>query len=135
MAKKTPINITDANESHEADINSRETRYLISMAIRVVCFILAIVCSGWLRWIFAAGAVVLPWVAVLIANNRAEPARESSANFTGIGDYAEVEAPQPDESAAPDDDVVLGEIIRPLEAGGDSTGSNDSEHDDGRQDG
>lgn len=43
-------------------------RYLISMAIRTVCVVLAVVVSGPLRWIFIAGAVLLPYIAVVMAN-------------------------------------------------------------------
>lgn len=38
------------------------------MAIRTVCFIGAIIASGWLRWALVAGAVLLPYVAVVMAN-------------------------------------------------------------------
>ncbi len=38
------------------------------MGLRGVCFVLAIVTSGWLRWTFVAGAVVLPYIAVVLAN-------------------------------------------------------------------
>lgn len=34
----------------------------------MVCFVLALVVDGWLRWVLLAGAVVLPAVAVLLAN-------------------------------------------------------------------
>lgn len=49
------------------------------MAIRTVCFIGAIIATGWLRWALVAGAVLLPYVAVIMANagrkraERAEP--------------------------------------------------------------
>jgi hypothetical protein len=43
-------------------------RYLIAMGLRGLCFVLAIVASGWLRWAFVAGAVVLPYIAVVLAN-------------------------------------------------------------------
>ena len=46
------------------------------MAVRTICFVLAIVTTGWLRAIFFAAAVVLPYVAVVIANagrDTAEP--------------------------------------------------------------
>ncbi len=43
-------------------------RYLIAMGLRGVCFVLAIVASGWLRWAFVVGAVVLPYIAVVLAN-------------------------------------------------------------------
>ncbi len=38
------------------------------MSIRAVCIVLAFVVPGPLRWVFIAGAVVLPYVAVVIAN-------------------------------------------------------------------
>ena len=44
-------------------------RYLISMSVRVVCLVLAIfVLHGALRLIGVALAVVLPWIAVVLAN-------------------------------------------------------------------
>ncbi len=43
-------------------------RYLISMAVRTVCVVLAVVVAGPLRWVFIAGAVILPYVAVVMAN-------------------------------------------------------------------
>jgi hypothetical protein len=42
------------------------------MIIRVVCLLLAFVFSGPVRWILLCGAVVFPWVAVVIANSRDE---------------------------------------------------------------
>lgn len=50
------------------DQRQRTRRYLISMAIRTVCFIGAIIADGWLRWTLVAGAVFLPYVAVVMAN-------------------------------------------------------------------
>jgi len=50
------------------DQRDRQVRYLISMTIRVVCFGLAIVVDGPLRWVFITGAVFLPYVAVVFAN-------------------------------------------------------------------
>ena len=55
-------------------------RYLFSMGIRTVCFllsVLAIVVLHWtiVGWVLVAGAVVLPYVAVVMANaTRARPA-------------------------------------------------------------
>ena len=66
--------ITAARPSLSEDIRSRQTRYLVSMSVRTVCFVLAIVTSGPLRWIFFAGAVVLPYVAVVLANAGGETA-------------------------------------------------------------
>ncbi|QIM23010.1 DUF3099 domain-containing protein [Phycicoccus sp. HDW14] len=42
--------------------------YLATMSVRTVCFVLAIVVQDWYRWIFAAGAVILPFIAVVAVN-------------------------------------------------------------------
>lgn len=60
--------ITGARRSLSADIRARQTRYLTSMTIRTVCFVLAIMTDGWLRALFFVGALVLPYVAVVMAN-------------------------------------------------------------------
>ncbi len=46
----------------------RLKQYLFTMGIRTICFILLVVVDAWYRWIFAAGAVFLPFVAVVAAN-------------------------------------------------------------------
>ena len=38
------------------------------MSIRTVAFVLAVVAHGPLRWIFVAAAVILPYIAVIMAN-------------------------------------------------------------------
>lgn len=39
------------------------------MGLRLICFVGAVaVGPGWLRWLLVAGAVVLPWIAVVAAN-------------------------------------------------------------------
>jgi hypothetical protein len=43
-------------------------RYALTMGIRVVCIALCLVTPGWWLLIPAAGAVFLPYVAVVIAN-------------------------------------------------------------------
>lgn len=83
--------ITEASLSHEKDIRNRATAYIISMSIRMACFFLAVLTPSPWRWIFAAGAIVLPWVSVLIANAakaRLAPDDTSvidSAPLTGLG--------------------------------------------------
>lgn len=50
-------------------MRARQRRYAIAMAIRTVCFIAAVaVGPGWVRWALVAGAVFLPFLAVVIAN-------------------------------------------------------------------
>ena len=63
------MRITSATRSHSEDLAGRQRRYLISMGIRTVCFVLAIVFrESPVTWFFVAGAVVLPYIAVVIAN-------------------------------------------------------------------
>lgn len=68
-------NITDAQASHDVDLAQRMRKYLISMSIRTVCFVLAVIVDGPLRWVFAAAAILLPYVAVVVAN--AGPKRQA----------------------------------------------------------
>ncbi len=77
-------------------------RYGISMAIRMVCLVLAFVVEGWASWIFVAGAVLLPYVAVLMANAGRETAPRAPATLIGTGTAAAAaahrgpqQAPQP----------------------------------------
>ncbi|WP_036564670.1 DUF3099 domain-containing protein [Nocardioides halotolerans] len=67
------VRITSAAASRNDDIASRQKRYLFSMTIRTICFVGAIVASllGSPTWVWAvliAGALVLPYVAVVMAN-------------------------------------------------------------------
>ncbi len=72
MARREPepVRITTATRSHSDDIGRRQRRYLISMAIRTVCFVLAVVFRGMppLMWAFIIASFVLPYVAVVMAN-------------------------------------------------------------------
>lgn len=62
------VAITTAPISPADDRAHRERRYLFSMTIRLACFLGAIVTDGWIRWVLAAGAVILPYIAVVMAN-------------------------------------------------------------------
>ncbi len=60
--------VTSAPESRTEDQARRLRRYLITMTIRTICFVLVVVIDSWWRWVFAAGAVFLPFIAVVAAN-------------------------------------------------------------------
>ncbi len=64
--------ITSASSGHSDDLGSRELRYGISMGIRTLCFVGAVIASqtvgGWLPWVLVAGALVLPYTSVILAN-------------------------------------------------------------------
>jgi hypothetical protein len=65
----TAVSITSASQPHSEELRGREFRYVVSMGIRTLCFLLALVfMKTWATWIFLAGAVFLPYVAVVIAN-------------------------------------------------------------------
>jgi Flp pilus assembly protein TadB len=80
-----PILVTTAPVSPRDERRGRERRYLITMGVRVVAFIVAIVfATGWIRVIAVALALVLPWIAVVMAN--AGPQRkgpETPSLYTG----------------------------------------------------
>ena len=69
-----PVRITTATRSHSEDIATRQRRYLISMTIRTVCFVLGVVSIGhWFMWLFLAASFFLPTIAVVMANTSTPP--------------------------------------------------------------
>lgn len=70
--RETIFEITSARRALSEDTHDRTVRYLVSMSIRMVCFILMVVTPSPWRWIFAVGAIVLPWFSVMIANSGRE---------------------------------------------------------------
>jgi hypothetical protein len=67
-----PVLVTTAAKSPRQEQRERQRRYLITMGIRLVCFIMAIVLFGIGQRFLAAfavtGSLVLPWIAVVAAN-------------------------------------------------------------------
>ncbi len=72
-----PILITDASRSQDDQLTSRQKRYVLMMGIRVACLVVGAVLVGvkapllWL-WLplLGLGMVLIPWLAVLLANDR-----------------------------------------------------------------
>jgi hypothetical protein len=60
--------VSGARPGRSDDLAIRQRRYLISMSVRTICFVLAVVLTGWLRWTCVAAALVLPYIAVVMAN-------------------------------------------------------------------
>ncbi|MDC7802546.1 MULTISPECIES: DUF3099 domain-containing protein [unclassified Microbacterium] len=52
------------------DASARMTKYFTMMVIRVICFVLMVAVTpySWYTWLFGAGAMFLPYFAVVIAN-------------------------------------------------------------------
>ena len=68
-----PVLITDAPESRDDEFDRRRKRYALMMAARALCVIAAAV-TYQISWLLAlalvVGGTVLPWCAVIIANDR-----------------------------------------------------------------
>jgi len=78
------VRITTASEGRTADIATRQRRYLLAMGFRTLCFVAAIVVPiTWLRVGLIVAALVLPYVAVVMAN----------AATTKSGEFALLEGP------------------------------------------
>lgn len=60
--------ITNAPESLAVEQGHRMRVYGLQMAIRIVCLFLAVLIPHPIRWVFVAGAVLIPYLAVLLAN-------------------------------------------------------------------
>src|SRR5262252_6482417 len=94
--------VTEANPSRSADIAYRERRYLIMMAVRVVCFVAAVIVfakgGGWLTAIPAVGAIVIPYFAVVFANGGREPS--STKGFRAYEPNLPVHYCRPDGASA-----------------------------------
>lgn len=72
-----PILITDAARSQDDQLRSRQTRYVVMMSIRAVCLVVGAILVGAkvpLLWLWLSlcgvGMVLVPWLAVLLANDR-----------------------------------------------------------------
>ena len=73
IRRTAAVRITTAASSRDADIAARQKRYLYSMSLRSACFIGAVTTSilggpALLVGILIAGALVLPYIAVVMAN-------------------------------------------------------------------
>ncbi|TDQ65841.1 DUF3099 family protein [Actinomycetospora succinea] len=79
-----PILITQAAISYDEEFAARKKRYSLIMACRIPCLVLAGVAGigfnlPWVAVAFIVLSVPLPWVAVLIANDR-PPKKAEKAN-------------------------------------------------------
>jgi hypothetical protein len=63
-----PVLITNARQSKSLDAEQRNKRYLISMAVRVACFLGGVASPAPWNWVLFVGAAVIPPIAVMLAN-------------------------------------------------------------------
>lgn len=75
--KKQPIqSATSLPPSPDEERRGRMIRYLITMGVRIVCFVATIFVWSWAGWwalIPLAGAIILPYIAVVAANTVVQP--------------------------------------------------------------
>lgn len=80
-----PVLITDAPRSPEDDLNIRKRRYKIMMGMRIPLMVMAALCyqTPWLAVTLLVLSIPLPWMAVLIANDRLPNKKEDPNRFKG----------------------------------------------------
>lgn len=114
-----PVLITQAAPPYEEEHRRRVRKYLIIMSFRIPALILAAVAysvwpNGWVSLLIIAASIPLPWIAVLIANDRPPRRAEEPRRFeesrrriplfpTAERPALEQRMPQPDRSEGRDD--------------------------------
>ena len=66
--RQKPPSITTLQRAPTEERRVRFVKYTLAMTIRVVCNVLMIFVEGWWLLLCAAGAILLPYFAVIIAN-------------------------------------------------------------------
>lgn len=91
-----PVLITEAQPSQAEQHAARKRRYALTMGFRAVSLVLAAVFYHivWLMLIFAVLGTVLPWIAVVMANDGPPKKRVDPHRYTHRPDR-ELEAPRP----------------------------------------
>lgn len=100
--------ITGAAQGRSADASRRQRNYLIMMGIRMLCFVGLIFVPGNFKWVLLGGAVVLPYIAVLVVNQGDQRTHTTSAPAVAPDERAQV-ADAPAVTAAPE--VIEGEVV------------------------
>lgn len=107
---KHPQQITTADTALDDDMKSRIIKYSITMGIRTLCFVAAyfmfVADLKVLMWICVAGAVLLPYPAVIIANAGRERAE---VDESALLDSAPLDALPPARGETINGDTVSGD--------------------------
>ncbi|WP_026066093.1 DUF3099 domain-containing protein [Actinoalloteichus spitiensis] len=82
-AQSRPVLITEAAPSQDDQLAARQRKYMIMMVVRGGCVIAGVLCYQiwWLALLLLALSVPLPWMAVLIANDRPPKKAERVSRF------------------------------------------------------
>lgn len=105
--------ITDAQGSTSAELSRRQKRYVITMLFRLACFIAIFFVPGVWRWVLGAGAVFLPYIAVILANQAdtrgrrgpkpADDDPEPASDHLQLESVVVIEPDEPSEPTEPQD--------------------------------
>lgn len=89
----TPVLITEAKPSFDEEYAARRRRYVIMMSMRIPCLILAgvFIHTWWLALAFVLLSAPLPWIAVLIANDRPPRKAETVNRYRDVHRVRELE--------------------------------------------
>ncbi len=102
--------ITNAAEAHSQEMHGRVVKYATAMGIRMVCIGLIFVVDGWFKLVPMVGAVVLPWIAVVIANGGADTNQQETDTLLDEAPRYELDEPRAEDDG--DSPVVLeGELV------------------------
>jgi hypothetical protein len=96
--------ITDARTGTSDEMSARIRQYTITMSIRAACFISMIFVHGVFRWILFAGAVILPFVAVVAANQVNQHSRRRKVTHA-------MQTERPELTTGQDDGAGSNEVI------------------------
>jgi len=77
--KDEVYSVTSAPESPAVERDERTRRYIIAMSIRIACFAGVWLVHGWLRLVMVVLMVIMPYIAVVIANAGREQIRKLPA--------------------------------------------------------
>jgi hypothetical protein len=85
-----PVLITAAEPAYDVQHRQRVRKYLTLMAFRIPALILAAVAygmwhNGLVSLLIVAASIPLPWMAVLIANDRPPRRADEPRRFDGVG--------------------------------------------------
>jgi Protein of unknown function (DUF3099) len=98
--------ITDARMGTSDEMSSRIRRYTITMAFRAACFVSMIFVSGAFRWVLFACAVVLPFIAVIAANQVNQHFRDGKKKMTHA-----LPTERPQLTTGHDDEAIHNEVF------------------------
>lgn len=86
--------ITDAAERQSTGVSARAKSYAFKMFLRIVFIIAAVMVEGIWQWIFLAGAAIIPWLAVVVANGEHKQGGSSFTAYLPAEQQAAIAAAQ-----------------------------------------